>query len=102
TARDALRQAAANLIHLTATIPVIDYDAALGVLDGPDLNGRPIRFVGHSLGGITGTTYLGVDATADAAVLVAPGGDVADLILNSESIYPQVEVGLNENGLTSD
>ncbi len=103
TARDSLRQAAANLIHLTRSIDTIDYNVALAALDpgfvGADFTGLPIRFVGHSLGGITGTTYLGVDATADAAVLVAPGGDVADLILDSASIYPQVAEGLAENGL---
>ncbi|HEX6928130.1 MAG TPA: hypothetical protein VF267_02700 [Gammaproteobacteria bacterium] len=103
TARDALRQAAANLIHLTATIPEIDYNVALAGLNpafaGADFALAPIRFVGHSLGGITGATYLGVDDTADAAVLIAPGGDIGELILNSASIYPEVEEGLAENGL---
>lgn len=99
TARDSLRQAASNLIHLTRSIPTIDYNAALGAVGADFAAPMPIRFVGHSLGGITGTTYLGADATADAAVLVAPGGDVADLILDSASIYPQVAEGLAENGL---
>lgn len=103
TARDALRQAAANLVYLTRSIDTIDYDIAFATLNpgfaGADFTGRPVRFVGHSLGGITGTTYLGVDDTADAAVLAAPGGDIADLILESESIYPEVEAGLAENGL---
>lgn len=103
TARDALRQAAANLVYLTRSIDTMDYNIAFAGLNaafvGPDFAGRPIRFVGHSLGGITGTTYLGVDATADAGVLVAPGGDIADLLLASESIYPQVAAGLEENGL---
>lgn len=104
TARDALRQAAANLIHLTRSIDSMDYNIAFAGLNaafaGADFTGLPIRFVGHSLGGITGTTYLGVDATADAGVLVAPGGDIANLLLDSESIYPEVAAGLEENGLT--
>lgn len=104
TARDALRQAAANLVHLTRSVDSMDYNIAFAGLNaafaGPDFTGLPIRFVGHSLGGITGTTYLGVDATADAAVLVAPGGDIADLLLDSENIYPAIEEGLAENGLT--
>lgn len=106
TARDALRQAAANLVHLTRSIETIDFNIAFAsalsdpAYVGPDFVGADIRFVGHSLGGITGATYLGVDATADAAVLVAPGGDIGDLILGSASIYPEVEAGLAENGLT--
>lgn len=108
TARDSLRQAAANLVHLTRSIDSIDFNIAFAsaLMDpsfvGEDFTGLPIRFVGHSLGGITGTTYLGVDATADAGVLVAPGGDIADLLLASESIYPAIEEGLAENGLTPD
>lgn len=106
TARDSLRQAAANLVHLTRSIDSIDFNIAFAsaLMDpsfvGADFELLPIRFVGHSLGGITGTTYLGVDATADAAVLVAPGGDIADLLLDSENIYPAIEEGLGENGLT--
>lgn len=102
TARDAIRQGAVNLMNLVASIPNIDYNFALdGGASGPDFAGLPVSFVGHSLGGITGTVFLG--ATADptvASVLAMPGGGIAELILDSESIYPQVRDGLAENGLT--
>lgn len=107
TARDALRQAAANLAHLVASLGTVDYDLALasqgvpGTDVGADFTGLPVSFVGHSLGGITGTVFLGVNADVGPGVLAMPGGNVTDLILNSNQIYPEVEAGLAENGLTA-
>jgi len=99
TARDSIRQGAANLIHLVASLSSMRHNLALSD-PTQHFDGKPVSFVGHSLGAITGTIYLGVDDTASAAVLVAPGGDIADLILGSASIYPEVEAGLGEGGLT--
>ena len=93
--RDNLRQAAADLVALTRTIPTIDLDGdAL-----PDLDGSRIHFIGVSLGGISGTNYLAMDDTAVTATLGVAGGTISDLLLGSFSFGPRIEAGLIGNGL---
>ncbi|MDX1454688.1 MAG: hypothetical protein R3217_04445 [Gammaproteobacteria bacterium] len=100
TSRDNLRQAAANLIHLTKTIPTIDYNAALdGGASGADFGGKPISFVGQSLGSITGTNFLGVNTDVGAAVLSVPGGKITELLAESPTFAPVINAGLAENGV---
>jgi pimeloyl-ACP methyl ester carboxylesterase len=93
--RDNLRQAAADLVALTRTIPTIDLDGD----ELPDLDGSRIHFIGSSLGGISGTNYLAMDDTAVTATLGVPGGVVSDLLLDSFSFGPRIEAGLIGNGL---
>ncbi|HSN16998.1 MAG TPA: hypothetical protein VLV87_02215 [Gammaproteobacteria bacterium] len=96
TSRDNLREAAADLISLTRTIQA----GKLTVLGGPSiLDGSKIGFVGHSLGGIVGTVYLGVDPSAFAATLAMPGGHIAELLRNSPEFEPIIDNGLAQNGL---
>lgn len=101
TSRDSLRQAAVNLLNLKATIPVMDYNAAVdGGASGADFAGLPVRFVGMSLGSMVGVPFLATNATTDAAVLAVPGGDITDLLLDSPTFAPRINQGLADNGLT--
>ncbi len=93
--RDNLRQAAADLVAVTRTIPTIDLDGD----ELPDLDGSRVHFIGTSLGGISGTNYLAMDDTAVTATLGVPGGVVSDLLLDSFSFGPRIEAGLIGNGL---
>ena len=93
--RDNLRQAAADLVALTRTIPTIDLDGD----QAPDLDGSRVHFIGTSLGGISGTNFLAMDDTAVTATLGVPGGVISDLLLDSFSFGPRIEAGLIGNGL---
>jgi pimeloyl-ACP methyl ester carboxylesterase len=97
TSRDNLRQAAADLISLTRTVPVIDLDGD----QAADLDGDRIHFVGHSLGGIVGTPYLAVNADVRTATLAMAGGKIAQLLLDSASFGPRITAGLEAQGLTA-
>ncbi|HCK80559.1 MAG TPA: lipase [Candidatus Competibacter sp.] len=95
TSRDNLRQAVEDLRQLAAALPAVD-------LDGdrlPDLDPKHIHFVGHSLGGIAGTTYLGIDNTAASATLAMPGGGIAKLLDGSPTFGPRIAAGLAAAGL---
>jgi pimeloyl-ACP methyl ester carboxylesterase len=94
TTRDNVRQGVADLIHLTATLPTLDSDG-----DGLGDFATPARFVGHSLGGIVGTVFLGVETNVSAATLANPGGGLAKLVIGSETIGPRVIAGLRAAGL---
>lgn len=93
--RDNLRQAAVDLVALTRSIPTIDIDGD----DTPDFDGSRVHFIGQSLGGIAGTTFLSVEDSIATATLGVAGGVVSDLLLDSFSFGPRIEAGLIGNGL---
>lgn len=96
TTRDNLRQAAADLSQLTATIGNLDLDG-----DGAfDLDPNRIGFTGHSLGAIVGTTFLAIDPDVGAATLANPGGGIAQLVVNSPTLGPIFVPALVEAGIT--
>lgn len=101
TSRDNLREGVADLINLTATLPAlvaVDSPTAPTVLNKFD--STQVYFVGHSLGAIVGTTFLGVDGSKIvAATLANPGGNVTQLLLNSPSFAPQINAGLESEGV---
>ena len=107
TSRDNLREGAADLINLVASLPnlvAVTPPATLNVFDT-----SKVYFVGHSLGGIVGTTFLGADSAAAqltstapkivAASLASPGGHIAELLRNSVDFEPAIDAGLAANGL---
>ncbi|MGB9429503.1 MAG: alpha/beta fold hydrolase [Gammaproteobacteria bacterium] len=101
TLRDDFREAAADLINLTATVPTL---VAVNSPTNPTVfnkfDGSELFFVGHSLGGIVGITFLGVDGRKIvAATLANPGGDISQLVLNSQSFLPQINAGLQAQGV---
>ncbi|WP_420428187.1 hypothetical protein [Algiphilus sp.] len=90
TARDNNRQAVADLLHLRATLPRLNLDQS----PGGDIDGNRVYFVGHSLGGIVGATFVALDDNVRAATLANPGGGIGKLLDGSRSIGPQISGGL--------
>lgn len=96
TSRDNLRQASSDLLNLSKSIAGIDLDA-----DGtPDLDASKVRFLGHSLGGIVGATYLALDDSVGAATLANAGVGIGKLLDASAAFGPVVRAGLAAAGLT--
>jgi hypothetical protein len=95
TSRDNLREGAADLITLTVSLPHLSLGAAGGV------NANAIHYLGHSLGGIVGGTFMGIipAAAVGTATLANPGGEVAQLLRDSPTFAPQINAGLEASGL---
>ena len=95
TSRDNLRQAEIDLVTLSKSIASIDYDA-----DGvPDLDASQVRFLGHSLGGVVGGTYLALDDSVGAATLAMPGMGIGKLLDASNAFGPVISAGLAASGV---
>ena len=90
--RDNLRQAVADLFVLSASL-------SSAQVEGVTLDVNDLTFVGHSLGGIVGTTLLSYDNTFHTATLAMPGSGIAQLLANSESFGPVINLGLAINGV---
>lgn len=96
--RDNLREAVTDDINLNATLRAGDI-AAVDVNGDPGaiaINPDKIFFVGHSLGGIIGSTLLGVvpDDQLRAATLAMPGGGIIRLLDGSPAFGPVIAGGL--------
>ncbi|WP_295686464.1 hypothetical protein [uncultured Nevskia sp.] len=90
TSRDNIRQAVADLLTLEKTVAGLDLDG-----DGvTDVDTTQLRFFGHSLGAIVGTTFLGVSANHNAAVLANGGGGIGKLLDGSAAFGPRISAGL--------
>ena len=96
TSRDNLRQAAEDLRQLADALSSADLDGDRQA----DFDPRRIHFVGHSLGGIVGTTFLAIDQTAASATLAMPGGGIAKLLDGSPTFGPRIAAGLAAAGLS--
>jgi pimeloyl-ACP methyl ester carboxylesterase len=82
-ARDHIRQAVADTIHLTRTLPTLNFP------DGdsnPDLDGARIHFVGISLGSIISGVFLGLDAEVRTATLASPAGPWTSILTDPQAI----------------
>jgi len=100
--RDNMRQGVMDLMNLNASLGNIDVDGD----DSADLDTSNVTYVGHSLGGIIGTTFVAVNNLSvngygnanlnqiDRAVLATPGGHLTKLIENSVALSGQVLNGL--------
>jgi hypothetical protein len=103
--RDGLRQTVVDLMQLVRVIEVgVDVDG-----DGAsDLDPARIYYFGHSLGGLYGTIFLGVEPAARAGVLSTAGGSLVESGRLSVVSRPAVGGGLaarspsliNPHGLT--
>ncbi|AXS84938.1 MECDP-synthase [Marinobacter sp. Arc7-DN-1] len=121
--RDNLRQGVVDLLNVAASIQTFDIDGNPGTQG--DLADVPVNFIGHSLGGVSGTVFAalandptlngtlnGIYAQAGAPlssftfptlnsiVLHNTGGQVTRLIENSPSISGRVLPGLAAAGVT--
>lgn len=102
--RDNLRQAAADLMTLSQSIAgavvATGPDSAVAAADaGLPLNTGDKNFVGHSLGGMAGITFLSYDDSFQSASLAMPGGGIAQLLANSGSFGPVINGGLAAAGI---
>jgi hypothetical protein len=97
TSRDNSRQAAADLMALTRSLPNLNLDAD----PAGDIDPARIHFLGHSLGGIVGGVYLGATPAPNivTATLAMPGGRIANLLRESPTFGPRIIQGLTAQGL---
>ena len=98
TSRDNIRQAVSDLMVLTRAVPTAILVSG-GAPDGNKFDGNRISFVGHSLGGIVGGTFLGLDTSTKAATLAMPGGGIAKLLDASVTFGPRIAAGLQASGV---
>jgi hypothetical protein len=117
--RDNNRQAVMDLMNLNASLAFMSFKGADAVADFDLTNG--VSFAGHSLGAITGTTFLAVnnalapnpvstDATKNsgylnlinAGVISNGGGQLTKLIENSPSFSPAILAGFEALGTSAE
>lgn len=94
--RDNLRQGVMDLLNLNATLATMDIDG-----DGtPDLDIDNVSFVGHSLGGIVGTTFVAVNndetvqlasGVTQAAAMAATGGTLSETQYDAFYTLPKIQ-----------
>ena len=97
TARDNLRQGAANLIALTRAVPTLDLDGDAS----PDIDPTRIHFFGWSLGGIIGSAYMGTPlavANVKSVSLFAAGCGIMETLRQSPGYSPVLNNGLAAAG----
>jgi len=107
TSRDNLRQAVSDLLVLSKSLVPRDGSGNGAVFVNPGTGAvlpikfdtTKVRYVGHSLGGIVMTSFLGVNGDSSAGVLAMPGGGVAKLLDASASFGPRIAAGLAGNGV---
>ena len=98
TARDNLRQGAANLIALTRAVPTLDLDGNPATVD---IDPTRIHFFGWSLGGIIGSAYMGTPyamASIKSVSLFAAGCGILETLRQSPGYSPVLNNGLAAAG----
>ena len=93
--RDGLREGAIDLITFARTLPTLNLGAA------GTINAASIHYLGHSLGAIEGTVFLGVATASDVSTgtLANPGGVLSNILTTSPSFAPTVNAGLGASGI---
>ncbi len=92
SARDNLRQSQLNLAYLARML-------VAGTSNVPNVPAGAPAVLGMSLGGIVITPWVAMDSQVPIAVGNVTGGRITGLILNSQTISPQVLAGLAANGI---
>ncbi|HEX6997620.1 MAG TPA: hypothetical protein VF322_05715 [Gammaproteobacteria bacterium] len=82
-ARDHVRQAVSDLIHLTRTIPTLDFPD--GDTD-PDLDGARIHFLADSLGSIISGVFLGLNTEVRTATLGSAAGPWTAILTDPQAV----------------
>ncbi len=96
-ARDHIRQAVADLLELTATVPLIDFDGDTL----PDLDGNRIHHLSMSLGSAFSSVFLGLDATTRSATMSSPFATWSKILTDPEAVAfgAPIRAGLAAAGL---
>lgn len=87
--RDNTRQGVSNLLTLRRSLSNI-----------ADINSSDVGFIAYSLGGIVGTTYLGIEPLVTPTSLVSSGGTITDILSTSGTRSGPIIGGLTEAGVT--
>jgi hypothetical protein len=101
TARDNVRQGAANLIALTRAVPTLDLDGNPATVD---IDAARMHFFGWSLGGIIGSAYMGTPlavANIKSVSLFAAGCGILETLRNSPGYAPVLNNGLAAAGIVT-
>lgn len=88
--RDNLRQAVLDLLVIEEAIPAMDVDGDTQ----PDFDANNISFMGHSLGGIAGSKYIGLTDKVKVSVQATTSGSIAQMLDGSASFSPRIRAGL--------
>lgn len=88
--RDNLRQASLDLLALEKAIPAMDVDGDTI----PDFDVNKVSFMGHSWGGLVGSSYMSLSDFAKQGVLATTGGSLAQLANGSPTFGPRIRAGL--------
>ncbi|WP_299870744.1 lipase [uncultured Cocleimonas sp.] len=99
TSRDNIRQGVANLLTLRKSLGNI-----VNGMDGSTIkiDTSKTGFVAHSLGGVVGTTYLGVETQSLPSSVVTAGAPISKILIDSDSFGPRIVAGLEAQGVTGD
>jgi len=98
TSRDNLRQSAADLITFERSVA----GATVANAGGTTIFAAgKTHYLGHSLGAMVGTMLLSVVPAAEVstATLVSPGGVISEILRTSPTFAPQINAGLEAQGL---
>lgn len=91
TSRDNTRQGALNLLVLKRSLSSI-----------PNIDANKVSFIAHSLGGIIGTTYLGIETDSMPSALITTGASFSTILKDSASYGPLIKGTLEANGVTGE
>ncbi len=102
TSRDNNREGAADLITFERSLNGATLVNSGGVPIFAAAPSQPSHYLGHSLGAIVGGVFLGVVPATDVSTgtLANPGGKLSTLLINSPSFAPEINAGLEAQGLT--
>jgi hypothetical protein len=95
TGRDNLRQAEADLIQLTKSIPGLAIAPGTPAPAGPvGVDPARISYTGLSLGAIVGGSHVHFVNDLRTVTLAVPGGVITKLLLDSQTFGPRIKAGL--------
>ncbi len=96
--RDHFRQSVIDLASLSRALRKGDWESAIGLT----LKTDELYYVGQSLGGIIGATFVPLSPEIKRAVLNVPGADTVDLFKDSTYFGPHVQAFFNREGVEPD
>ncbi len=91
TSRDNIRQGVSNLLVLRRSLEKI-----------PNIDATRVGFIAHSLGGIVGVPYLGVEDKKLPASLIATGAPIRTILKDSIPFGVDIKKGLAAAGVTGE
>ena len=94
TTRDNLRQAISDLVQLKASLASVNIAE-----NGIDFDENNVHFLGHSLGGMVGASFVNIETDLKSAAFAMSGTQAAYILTNSASFGPEIAAGLALKGI---